>query len=494
MNLLPAECCCDTTGKACPRPTGKSAIRLTLHLRTAAQQRFKLVNDNQCVPCDPRTVQPPNLGSACAAFGVASQDWLIEPDAGTCNSDDVDIQESSRREMAAPWVVTLPYWSSIVLTSNRHWYTSNGIKTDFPSPVGQRRDVFRANVPQLRWTIDDPLCNNSDFFAVDTSCVGQVSASWTGWPYYTNGPTAFGIRRKTTSSSARTWDVVGRVFRVLNFSNAVVWTFNLVGQTLEQFRTAANAQTAAPLDVVWWTVSGTGTPDAYSRGLSAETYFADQAHGQFNIPTSTQAHSPIRLFAMTQPQDIPDPQAGQCSSAFSGIGWETPVGSAVLWNTTSQDYTYGRGACSRALADEMCAGAGFAGANNFYTPDGSTCEQVVAAATFTHGFLLAWPYNWTNTSGYCCDRVASFTFGTCTPSTSSTCPMLPASPISSWRVGPLADSLPFDCCATVIDVTQANSGQNFSCCEPGGYECWAYASRRRVTQRLYEHRFVERIA
>jgi hypothetical protein len=58
----------------------------------------------------------------------------------------------------------------------------------------------------------------------------------------------------------------------------------------------------------------------------------------------------------------------------------------------------------------------------------------------------------------------------------------------------LADSLPFDCCATVIDVTQANSGQNFSCCEPGGYECWAYASRRRVTQRLYEHRFVERIA
>jgi hypothetical protein len=422
--------------------------------------------------------------------------------------------------MATPLVVTLPFARSEMYYRFIRWYTEGGMLTDFSAPGGDRTDVYEELLPKpsktnTRACVDgyDPpepypgACCVSWTFPeqTDPACLHLFSARWTNWPFYTNGPLVFRIKRKTSASPARSWDVVGRSFRIKAFGGAVLWSYSLVGKTLEEVLDAANAQTDGPVTMTWNTAT---TPNAFSRGLSAETYFEDQSPDPLTaglIPPSTSTPADIRLFHLTTQEDVPNPQTGQCSATFDRIGWQTFSGNAVLWSDINQEYAYGRGACSRALYEEMCQGVGFAGANNYYSASQVPCEDVLGSTSgtgcsgndcpFTFSDSPVCAVQWNAGTGTCCSRSWSVV-----PAASGDCSVVECSvDIGSsnlpFRVGPLSESEPLDCTSTAVVTTLSDYGQNFSdCCTEYGYECWAYASRQTYRTRIYEHRKVERIA
>jgi hypothetical protein len=515
MNLTRAECCCSDTGKTCPRPKGGSSVRLTYWYRQAERFVGKVVHGGECVTasgCTPGPIDPPTLGDTVPQFGSCELSYEFTPAGPACGYTDVVYDQSWAWDMAAPLVLELPFTVSTLFFRSLRWYTPDGRLTDFSAPGGDRTDVYEASLSMPEITNSRPCyggvpaegtcCYTVTFpEQSDPLCRYLFSARWTNWPFYTNGPEVFRIRR-VGSSPARSWDVVARTFRIKAFGGSVLWSYSLVGKTLEEVLTAANAQTAGPVTMTWNT---TATPNVFSRGLSAETYFADQSPDPLTsglIPPSTGTPANIRLFHLTSQVDLPDPQAGECSTAFNRIGWNTYCGGAVLWSDINQEFAYGRGACSRALYEEMCQGVGFAGEANYYSPSSVPCQTQLAISPPPpcggYGNSVGWlPWNspdWTYT-GFCCDRVWTPTQvpdGDC--SSSSCSPVLLSSGLT-FRVGPLSESVPLDCTANDNTITLGDYGANFSdCCTEYGYECWSYALRRTNRSRIYEHRKVERIA
>jgi hypothetical protein len=118
------------------------------------------------------------------------------------------------------------------------------------------------------------------------------------------------------------------------------------------------------------------------------------------------------MFTLTNEQPLPDPQPGQCGSAHRLLGWDTPIGGAYLYDSINTAFQYGRGLCSRALADEMCAGVGFLGQNNYYDSLNRPWEEIIDPYVYLEGNDHSVCEPATSTlvrSGNCCD--ASWTLG-----------------------------------------------------------------------------------
>jgi hypothetical protein len=221
-----------------------------------------------------------------------------------------------------------------------------------------------------------------------------------------------------------------------------------------------------------------------------------------NIPTSTAAPSDIRLFSLTNQQPLPDPQPGQCSNAFITIGWNTPIGSGVLYDTMNAAYHYGRGACSRALFNEMCAGVGFAGEANFYDPLDRTPEEVIEDIGVLEDVGLCEGGNLPPLigTGSCCGETFEVS-----PASSCYPGDLPESfcssgvggtplPSGQWRVGPLSQATVFDHSAVTSDISDSNSESDFSSCCQSGFACYSTVFRRVTACRAFVWAFVKRIA
>lgn len=503
MNLLTAAtCCCDTTPppfNPCDPPSTGSAILLTWHVRKAFRSRRIVVHCGSCQPCTPSPCTPADMGNLEPQLDACTWSADAEPGGPACSYRNEDLQQNVSQQMAQPWQAAIPWASSGNSVGVRNWYTPNGLLTSFFAAGGQRVDTYQGTVAGMRVTYfaDTPSAMGCREITTDPTCPRTVTVTFNNWPYYSAGPQVYGIRRGTSTSTARTWEVVGRVFRIKGSTGTVLWSTSLVGKTLAQLLTEANAQTAARVNMIWAT---TTTPSAYSQGLSAETYFADQAYTAVNIPTSTQPHSIIVLFTLTNQQPLPDPQAGQCSNAFQNIGWSSPIGGATLYDSINIPYQYGRGECSRALADEMCAGVGLRGQNNYYSALNVPCgEAVVFGALGQLGTCLG--DTWSST-GTCCGAVYQYN-GCNTFGGSTLCPdfaYLGATeePVLSgnFRVGPLSQSQPFDCTGLVSDIVQSDEDVDYSpCCPPpNDVECSGFYLRAIGNIRAYVWAKIERIA
>jgi hypothetical protein len=499
MNTITAAtCCCDQPEPGpCDPPTTGSAIQLTWQEQQAIRRQQKTEQCGDCTPCTETPCDEPDI-SPSPFFGCTF-DLTVTP-GSPCDVVNVDYDQNMSQAMPQPWTAILPWVSSGESTGTRRWYTPDGLLTDFSAFGGQRVDTYGGLVAGIRETpVGTIPAQGCRVRTTDPACLINLTATFRNWPYYTTGPTVYRIRRGTSTSPARTWEVVGRAFRIKNSSGTVLWSTTLIGKTLAQVKDEANAQTAARVTMTWATVPD---PNAFSQGLSAETYFADQAYTVTNIPTSTAAPSDIRLFSLTNQQPLPDPQPGQCSNAFITIGWNTPVGSGVLYDTMNAAYHYGRGACSRALFNEMCAGVGFAGEANFYDPLDRTPEEVI----FDNGGLedvgLCENGNFPPliSTGSCCGETFEVS-----PSSSCYPGDLPESfcssgvggrplPSGQWRVGPLSQSIVFDHSAVISDISESGSSSDFSSCCQSGFACYSNAYRQVTACRAFVWAFVKRIA
>lgn len=508
MNTInAASCCCNQTPgpfDPCAPPTTGSAVRLTWQSQAADRARKVSTTCGSCYPCDPEPCAAEQL-NAEPSIGACVFDLTATLNGDlACSYATLRYDGSATQTMSQAWVAVLPWVSTSNGVGVRQWYTPGGMLTDFFASSVQRAHLYQGTVAGTRRIIygDHQYCSE---IVTDPTCLQTASATFTQWPSYTSGPTVFRIRRATSTSTARIWEVVARTFQIKNASNVVVWSTPLAGKTFAQLLAAVNAQTTARVTMTWAT---TATPNAFSQGLSAETYFADQSYTTTNIPTSTQTPSDIRMFTLTNEQPLPDPQPGQCSTAVGSVGWSTTIGSAVLWSTIAVDRTYGRGACSRALADEMCAGVGFAGQNNFYNPTNTPLGDILAAGGGLYALCSNNPnliYDF-DVEGQCCESV--FSLAPASPCYSGPIPqsycmtdvsdplgrLVLGSP-SMYRSCPVAQAAPYEAWAIVEDIEIVGTPNiDFSPCCPSGVECAAGYERRVWARKVSEWAKVERIA
>ncbi len=512
MNTITAaSCCCDQTPgpfDPCSPPTAGSAIKLTWQVQTASKGRARLFTCGECFPCTPSSCTPVDFGAMEPDFNSCVWSLTAVPGGPACSYMDYTFEGNAASSMPEPWSAVLPYVATISNIGLTFWYTPDGMLTDFLAASRTPQYKYEGVVAMPRRT-QQASRNRCTSVQTDPACTKTLTATFRGWPAYTSGPTVFRIRRATSTSTARIWEVVARTFQIKNASNVVLWSTPLAGKTFAQLLAAVNAQTTARVTMTWAT---TTTPTAFSQGLSAETYFADQAYTTTNIPTSTQAPSDIRMFTLTNEQPLPDPQPGQCGSAHRLLGWDTPIGGAYLYDSINTALQYGRGLCSRALADEMCAGVGFIGQNNYYDSLNRPWEEIIDPYVYLEGndhFVCQPAASTLARSGDCCG--ASWSLGlACAeffPAVSFCMDQQPdtigRSPFLSgnMRCGPLAQSTPFQGTTVYGETELIQTGEvDFSpCCpvtadNPSGAECSAGYEHSKFTYRVFAWSKVERIA